>query len=29
MTLNQAQFKSMTEAGASDWGIIAGHIKDL
>ena len=27
MTSNQAQFKSMTEAQASDWGIIAGHMK--
>ena len=27
MTSNQAQFKSMTEAEASDWGIIADHMK--
>jgi predicted HD phosphohydrolase len=27
MTSNQAQFKAMTEADASDWGIIADHMK--
>ena len=27
MTSNQAQFRAMTEADASDWGIIADHMK--
>ena len=27
MSSNQAQFKSMTEAKAGDWNIIAGHMK--
>lgn len=29
MTSNQAQFRAMTEADASDWGIIADHMKDF
>jgi hypothetical protein len=29
MTSNQAQFKSIPEAEASDWGIIAAYMKEF